>query len=278
MAKEEEFYPDSSRSLESLRHVRLMALLRDMIEAEGKVKAAATLGVSFRTVVRAEESGRLTVRMSHALERHLLVGGGSAAAHQRKRVDTLAERVASLETEFRDGLEAAEDRCEASGEECANAILQLERRLSRLEAANGVEVASEAALPPVTNPVADPLWRDYRELVTENAEPGEEQVYGGAMPVIIEWRRVKSEYRKAFSTGTALDRADARIRLLELEIQMIDRYELTLPPRTYPWDRSDRRDQVWDRRQSLEDARVERHRALLWKWLRRVLTLGLWRR
>ena len=32
-----ELYPGSSRSLESLRQMRLMALLRDMIEAEGKV-------------------------------------------------------------------------------------------------------------------------------------------------------------------------------------------------------------------------------------------------
>ena len=34
---EQEFYPESSRSLDSLRQMRLMALLRDMIEAEGKV-------------------------------------------------------------------------------------------------------------------------------------------------------------------------------------------------------------------------------------------------
>ena len=43
---EQDFYPESSRSLDSLRHMRLMALLRDMIEAEGKVQAAA-LGVNY---------------------------------------------------------------------------------------------------------------------------------------------------------------------------------------------------------------------------------------
>ena len=32
---EQDFYPESSRSLDSLRHMRLMALLRDMIDAEG---------------------------------------------------------------------------------------------------------------------------------------------------------------------------------------------------------------------------------------------------
>ena len=38
------------------------------------------------------------------------------------------------------------------------------------------------------------------------------------------------------------------------------------------------RDQVWRRRQSLEEARVERNRAVLRRWLRRVLTLGLWKK
>ena len=83
----EELYPEESRSLDSLRQMRLVALLRDMIEAGGWVKTAETLGVSYRTVVRAEESGRLTGRMGHALERHLLLGGGSAAAPQRERGD-----------------------------------------------------------------------------------------------------------------------------------------------------------------------------------------------
>ena len=38
---EEELYPDESRSLEDLRHPRLIALLGDMIDGHGKVKAAA---------------------------------------------------------------------------------------------------------------------------------------------------------------------------------------------------------------------------------------------
>ena len=48
---EQDFYPESSRSLDSLRHMRLMALLRDMTEAEGKVKAAKALGVNYRNHV-----------------------------------------------------------------------------------------------------------------------------------------------------------------------------------------------------------------------------------
>ena len=41
---EEEWYPDESRSLEDLRHMRLMALLRDMMESGSIEKAAQALG------------------------------------------------------------------------------------------------------------------------------------------------------------------------------------------------------------------------------------------
>ena len=44
--------------------------------------------------------------------------------------------------------------------------------------------------------------------------------------------------------GTALSRAIALERLLMLEIELIGEWELTLLPRTYPWDRFDRRDEV----------------------------------
>ncbi len=277
MAKEEEFYPDSSRSLESLRLVRLMALLRDMIEAEDRTKAAERLGVSYRTVSRAIESGRLTARMSAALERHLLLGGGSAAARQRERVEALTERVASLEERLGTSLEAIESRCETTGEEQAKAIRQLERRLERLESANDAGGASTDA-DPDERPTPAPPWREYRELVTEEAEPGEEGVYGEATPLIVEWRRATVERKRTAATGTALERVEARIRALELEIELIDTHELTLPPDTYPWDRSDRREQLRRRRRSLENARVERSRALLRRWLRRVLTFGLWRK
>lgn len=154
---------------------------------------------------------------------------------------------------------------------------QFDHRLARLEASKGVEVASGAPPPSMTEPAVEALWRDYRDLVTENAEPGEEKVYGNATSVIVEWRKARMEYREALATGSTLDRADASIRVLELEIEMIEGYELTLPPRTYPWDRTDRRYQVWDRKRWLENARVERNRALLGRWLRRIRTFGLWR-
>ena len=188
---EQDFYPESSRSLDSLRHMRLMALLRDMIDDGGKVKAAA-LGVNYRTLVRHEETGRLTDRMADALERHLLLGGGSAAAQQRDRVDALVERVSALERELRGGLEAVVGEVKAFREEHARSMRHVERRLVRLEAGR-----SESETPSPTGAETEPTKRryvrprTYPQLVTPEAEPDEDLVYGDAAPVIVEWRRVR---------------------------------------------------------------------------------------
>ena len=117
--------------------------------------------------------------------------------------------------------------------------------------------------------------RRHPALVTLEPEPGEEQVYGEATPLIVEWRRVCGDFIEA---KDRLSKAVAGERMRELQIAMIGDHQLTLPPATYPWDRFDRRDEVRRRTQALNRVRVERARAQLRRWLRRVLTLGLWRR
>ena len=90
-----------------------MALLGDMIYGQGKAKAAKALGVNYRTLVRPEESGQLTARMSAELERHLLLGGGSAAAQQRESMRALGERVEVLEERLGSGLEDLREKATA---------------------------------------------------------------------------------------------------------------------------------------------------------------------
>ena len=274
----EELYPDESRSLENLRHMRLMALLRDMIDAEGGEKAAQALGVSYRTVSRTIESDRLTERMSAVLERHLLLGGGSAAAQQQKSIKALEKRVGDLEEGLGSGLEdlrgVIEKGIEGLREEHAQGLRQLERRLVKVEDELGDRDSTEGSGDVVEKTAVKPAWRPYRDLVTLEPESGEEQVYGEATPLIVEWRRVRAEFLDA---GDGLSRAVAEERMRELEIELIGGRELTLPPRTYPWDGYDRRDEVWRRTQALERARVERARAQIRRWIRRVLTLGRWR-
>ncbi len=275
----EELYPGSSRSLDSLREMRLKALLRDMMDAEDGAKAAEILGVSYRTVSRAVESGRLTARMSAALERHLLLGGGSAAAQQRDRVDALVERVSALERELRGGLEAVVGEVKAPREEHARSMRHVEWRLVRLEAGRS---GSETPSPTGADSEPGPKRRyapsrPYPQLVTPEAEPDEDLVYGDAAPVIVEWREVRAEFLKTLKTGATLDRTEVQEPMLELELAIAGEHELTLPPASFPWDEFDRRDKVWELTQDLKRVRAERNRALLRRWLRRVFTCGLWR-
>ena len=270
-----ELYPESSRSLESLRQMRLLALLRDMVDDGGKVKAAKALGVNYRTVSKAVRSGTLTDRMADALERHLLLGGGSAAAQQRERVAALEQRLDATEKELRGGLEAVVGEVKALREEHARSMRHVERWLVRLEAGrSGAETPSptRAETEPTKRRYVRP--RTYPQLVTPEAEPDEDLVYGDATPVIVEWRRVRAEFLK---TRTTLDRTEVQEPMLEMDLAIVGEHELTLPPASFPWDEFDRRDKVWELAQDLKRVRAERNRALLRRWLRRVFTCGLWR-
>ena len=58
---------------------------------------------------------------------------------------------------------------------------------------------------------------------------------------------------------------------------MVQPGNLCLAAILFNWDQFDRQDQLWERTQDLKRVRAERERALLRRWLRRVLTFGLWR-
>ena len=278
---EGEQYPEASRSVESLGDMRLAALLGDLIEAQGKPQAAETLGVSVRTLGRFEESGRLTRILAAALETHLLKGGGSAADRQRRQAADVAERVAESEKALSEGLAAVRREGDKAREEQARALGELEQRVAALEAAGpGVGAGAAGGGAPKTltanqgagsKPVVERPRRTYYDVVTADPEPGEELVYGdAATAVILRWREARDA---AGGCRDSLDRLNARERLLELEIELIGEHKLTLPPRTYPWDWGDRRQEVQRRARRLDDARLDRDRLKL----RRFFTFGLWR-
>ena len=140
-----------SRSVENLRHLRLtvlqelsadkevlrekvkMALLRDLIRDEGRMEAAEMLGVNYKTLANTVKTGDLSRRMSHALERLLLYGGGSAMARQQERIQGLEERVAGLTSEIGTARAGDEDGMQALREESSKALRQLERRVAKVE-------------------------------------------------------------------------------------------------------------------------------------------------
>ena len=73
---EGEQYPEISRSLDSLREMRLLALSGNLIGERGETQAAKTLGTSPCILTRFEDGRRLTPTLARALERHPLEGVG----------------------------------------------------------------------------------------------------------------------------------------------------------------------------------------------------------
>ena len=121
------------------------------------------------------------------------------------------------------------------------------------------------------------LPRTYPQLVTPEAEPDEDLVYGDATPVIIEWRGVRAEFLKTLKTGTTLDRdggpgADAGAGARHRRGARADS-----PPASFPWDSVRPAGSGLGADAGPQAVRAERNRALLRRWLRRVLTVGLWR-
>ena len=262
---------EQSRNTEDPYELRLMSLLQNLVKEKGRRGAARALGVDHRTVAASIEGGKLSRRVRGALEFALLTGADPEAARQRERVNALEEGMVSIEERAEAGhaelRRVVEKGTAGLREDFSQAIRQIEERLAVLE--SGLE--NQGAL---EKPRVKQARRRYPELVTLEPEPGEEQVYGDATPLIVEWRQVMTEFRGA---KTKLSKVVAEERLLELEIEIIDKHGLTLPHRTYPWNSSERRNEVRRKQQVLEEVRVDRARSQLRRWIRRVFTLGLWR-
>ena len=110
-------------------------------------------------------------------------------------------------------------------------------------------------------------------VVTLEEQPDEEQAFGPAVPLVVEWRALRTGVE---ALGSRVDRARATVRRWELEVAMLEDFRLTLPPETEPLNASRREDHVRWRKEALAAARPELAKAKRLHWLRRVLTLGLW--
>ena len=92
----------SSRAVEDMQHMRLMALLGELVRDQGVMKAAKALDVDHRTLTGSLERQRLSKRMRAAVERALLEGGGTPAAEQRARNDKLEDRLDRMQGQLRE--------------------------------------------------------------------------------------------------------------------------------------------------------------------------------
>ena len=263
----------------------LIESLRDLIDEAGHGEAARQLGVDRKTLWRALDSGRLTPRVRRALERR---GADPEAARRRTRLDVLDRRTEMLEKDVEalaEAIEALRDEFRRLADLQAEALRAWERRLSAVEARLSARTAAEPQTPPAVQSLAQPAigrepgarpWPGHPEVVTLEPVQDEEIDYAGAMPLVAEWRRQRIAHLE--ESARRVERSGALVRMLELEIVLIRDHELALPPATYPWDESRRRDELRRVKFALVSARWELAQALFWRWVRLALTLGRWRR
>ena len=285
------------------RRERLHGFLCELVAREGRMEAAGLLGVNYRTLVNAEESGELTGRMSDALERLLLtwdggLGAGDSDAEPEPETEPdggLARRVEALEVglddlahELRSGLEAVRAAVAGAGQG-DSAVTQ-----GKPEAAlaggghQGAPVSSQSQSPatalPATSPPPVPglgqrrparlRWRDP-EMVTREPDDDDPEVYGDAWPLVQEWRKIKDRHPVR---GSSLSWLEEHERLLTVELAMLEEHGLTLPPQKQPVKGLERRDHTRWRWKALYRTQVALHRRKMLRWVRRILTVGLWRK
>ena len=67
---------EDSRDVENMHHMRLMALLRELVREKGYKGAARVLEIDPQTVTESAKTGRLSRRVRDSLERALQEGRG----------------------------------------------------------------------------------------------------------------------------------------------------------------------------------------------------------
>ena len=255
-----------------MRRLRLTGFLRELVREEGRVEAAELLGVAYRTVVRAEESGEITGRMGDALERLLGTGDDPEVARLRERVDALEGGVEALAKELRDCL--GEIRAAVAG----NAESQEQGQAQDGNHDDGAGRSETRAAPPVAGLRPRKPFTERRldpEVVTEEAAEDDPEVYGEAWPLVEEWRRLRADHPHQ---GKSLSWLTTEERLLVLELAMLEEHGLTLPPEKQPLRGFGRKGQTTHRWEALADTRVALRKRKLLRWVRTVLTLWLWRK
>ena len=266
----------------ALRRERLHGFLCELVEREGRMEATVLLGVNYRTLVKAEESGEMTGRMSDALERLLLTwDGGAGGEGQDEGAEpdgALERRVAALEAgleeltrELRSGLEAIRVAVGGARTEDPARI-----RAGKEVASGGMKNAQAQAAPPVAGLARGRPARLRRvdpELVSREPDDDDPEVYGDAWPLVAEWRELRANHP---NQGRSLSWLTAHERILVLELAMLEEHELTLPPEKQPVRGLARRDHTRWRWKALYRTQVALRRRKMLRWLRRLLTLGLW--
>ena len=279
---------EDSKDVENIYHMRLMTLLQELVREKGYKGAARVLEIDQATVTESAKTGQLTRRVRQALERALQEGVGSAAERQRQRNEQLEERVEGVAAEVK----GVAGEVETLGKEARRRLSAIEGEVaalrrddpqgtgaghagagpSRQASAESEGGASGRGRKPPSKPS---MRREHPDLATREPAPDDEEIFGEAWPLIVEWRELKDAHP---NDGKGLAWLAARERLLVAELALLEEHGMTLPPEKQPLRGLDRSGQVNWRRTALYDTRRALKQQELRRWARRVLTLGLWRR
>ena len=223
--------------------------------------------------------------MSDALKRLLGPVDDPEAARLRERVGALEERMEGLEggmeslaKELREGLSRL--RTPSAGRAAVGDVEAIAEDEAQAQEDNGEGAgrSETRAAPPVAGLGSRKPFRERRldpEIVTVEPAEDDAEVYGAAWPLVEEWRGLRAGHPRR---GGSLSWLVTEERLLMLELAMLEEHGLTLPPEKQPLRGFGRRGQTSWRWKALGDTRVALRKRKLLRWVRRVCTLGLWRR
>ena len=282
---------------ETRRHKQLLSLLTELVAEHGKYRAARELGVGYRTLHRSLDAGKPSRSLRLALERYLILREGAEVPESPwgKRLDALEkgrseqdERLGALEqgrSEQDQRLKALEERIGVQAEETCAAISELVQkdggRDREIRKALAEILSAQRELGQRLEAVEKRI-RERQEappvMATGSRSVGASRdgaVYDAdAEAVLSEWRKLRDAEKQA---RTRLEQVTIAEKRLMLEIKLIRKHHVPIPP-AERWGEADRsREATW-RWDALRNRRRDRRRLTVRRWVRRVLTLGLWRR
>ena len=269
---------------ESEQDGQLVAVLQDLIDRDGRDAVARRFEVSERTLRRAVTSGQLSGKLAKALEAAQSKAPEARLNLLEREVAALRSRVVEqkLEREARAGdeggevlrqrLDGLEDRLQDVEQQLADGLASLRAEVSVLHGSS-----PPAQLDHVLENAAGQTQRffprrSFPQLVTVEPADDDEHNFGGAWPVVAEWRAQRTLSKAHWPS---VEGRQAQVRMLELELALFDEQGLTLPPEHYPMPDALRPRWSYEHRQSLRLYRRELRRARVRRWAVRLLTLGL---
>ena len=270
----------------------LLMLFDRLVREHGAVRAGELLGINYRTVAKVRETRRLTPYITNALEVFMLSGANPVIQELTGRMSALEGRVEGMDGRLRTLSEVVEQgrkETQASLESVVKMVRSTARKVDKMgvtekkpakstDRTGGGKKAASAKPVGKKEPQQKVPWfprRTYPQIVTIEAADDDQYVYKEAWPVVHEWRELS---KVTHFKGKALTWMKRRERVLELEVRLLDEFQLTLPPEKHPIDKEWRRKLLRWNDDDLRSIRGRIVRSLMLRWVRRILTLGLWRK